>query len=246
MTVSFASLLQGILNTSPGSLLMIAVGCILIYLAVVKEYEPMLLIPIGAGAILANLPLSPMIADDGMLEILKKSPEVRWKYDANNKFVELQHWYNISALIGHIMADAKERTAVRHLMAVLDSIIANNDTWSLLGVPTGPDTDFGANPILTEIDGRQVVGDGTKGSTFHVFDRKTGEIIWERKDLSSSHTQANGGVLMNGATDGKRFYVVSNQPPGAGLLHALVHKIHAARNTPMHAAPLTLQASNSP
>lgn len=99
--------------------------------------------------------------------------------------------------------------------------VATDDTWSLLGAPTGPDTDFGANPILTEIDGKQVVGDGTKGSTFHVFDRKTGEIIWERKDLSSSHTQANGGVLMNGATDGKNFYVVSNQPPGAGLLHAL-------------------------
>ena len=73
MTVSFVELLQGIQNTSPGSLLMIAVGCLLIYLAVVKEYEPMLLIPIGAGAILANLPLSPMIADDGMLAVLKKA-----------------------------------------------------------------------------------------------------------------------------------------------------------------------------
>jgi carboxybiotin decarboxylase len=73
VTVSFAALLQGIQNISPGSLLMIAVGCLLIYLAVVKEYEPMLLIPIGAGAILANLPLSPMIADDGMLEVLKKA-----------------------------------------------------------------------------------------------------------------------------------------------------------------------------
>jgi carboxybiotin decarboxylase len=73
VTVSFAALLQGIQNITPGSLLMIAVGCLLIYLAVVKEYEPMLLIPIGAGAILANLPLSPMIADDGMLEVLKKA-----------------------------------------------------------------------------------------------------------------------------------------------------------------------------
>ncbi|NTU48448.1 MAG: sodium ion-translocating decarboxylase subunit beta [Syntrophobacteraceae bacterium] len=52
---------------------MIAVGCVLIYLAVVKEYEPMLLLPIGAGAILANLPLSPMIAQDGMLDVLKKA-----------------------------------------------------------------------------------------------------------------------------------------------------------------------------
>jgi sodium ion-translocating decarboxylase beta subunit len=36
--------------------LMIGVGCLLIYLAIAKEYEPMLLIPIGMGAILANIP----------------------------------------------------------------------------------------------------------------------------------------------------------------------------------------------
>lgn len=38
--------------------LMLAVGCILIYLAVVKEYEPVLLLPIGFGCILANLGMS--------------------------------------------------------------------------------------------------------------------------------------------------------------------------------------------
>jgi hypothetical protein len=54
-----------------------------------------------------------------------------------------------------------------------------------------------------------------------MFDRKTGAKIWERLDLSNSFTQANGGVLMNGAWDGKYAYVVSNQPPGAALLHAL-------------------------
>ncbi len=35
---------------------MLAVGGLLIYLAIVKEYEPVLLIPIGVGAILANIP----------------------------------------------------------------------------------------------------------------------------------------------------------------------------------------------
>lgn len=35
---------------------MIAVGGTLIYLAIAKEYEPVLLIPIGAGALLANIP----------------------------------------------------------------------------------------------------------------------------------------------------------------------------------------------
>ncbi|MBQ8280403.1 MAG: sodium ion-translocating decarboxylase subunit beta [Roseburia sp.] len=40
------------------SLVMIAVGCLLIWLAIKKEYEPSLLLPMGFGAILVNLPLS--------------------------------------------------------------------------------------------------------------------------------------------------------------------------------------------
>ena len=39
------------------NLVMFAVGGLLIYLAIRKKYEPLLLIPIGFGAILANLPL---------------------------------------------------------------------------------------------------------------------------------------------------------------------------------------------
>jgi carboxybiotin decarboxylase len=49
---------------------MIAVGGLLIYLAIKKEYEPMLLLPIGFGAILANLPLTGIIDPGGMLKTL--------------------------------------------------------------------------------------------------------------------------------------------------------------------------------
>jgi oxaloacetate decarboxylase beta subunit len=73
VNISFEQLLQGIQHITPGGLLMIAVGGVLIFLAIAKEYEPMLLLPIGAGAILANLTLSPMIEDGGMLDILKKT-----------------------------------------------------------------------------------------------------------------------------------------------------------------------------
>ena len=40
------------------SLVMIVVGIVLIWLAIKKEYEPSLLLPMGFGAILVNLPLS--------------------------------------------------------------------------------------------------------------------------------------------------------------------------------------------
>ncbi|MEA4927728.1 MAG: sodium ion-translocating decarboxylase subunit beta [Candidatus Limiplasma sp.] len=42
----------------PQSLIMLTVSCVLIYLAVVKKYEPLLLLPIAFGMLLANLPLA--------------------------------------------------------------------------------------------------------------------------------------------------------------------------------------------
>ena len=49
---------------------MIGVAFVLLYLGIVKDYEPLLLLPIAAGCMLANLPLSPLIAEDGMLRVL--------------------------------------------------------------------------------------------------------------------------------------------------------------------------------
>lgn len=50
-----------------GSLIMILIGCGLIYLAIVKKFEPLLLLPIGFGGILANIPLAGIARDGGML-----------------------------------------------------------------------------------------------------------------------------------------------------------------------------------
>lgn len=51
---------SGLANLSWGNWIMFLVGGILIYLAISKKYEPLLLIPIGFGVILANLPLAEM------------------------------------------------------------------------------------------------------------------------------------------------------------------------------------------
>ena len=63
-------LMQGVANVTPQSLVMIGVSLVLFWLAIGKGYEPLLLLPIGAGCLLANLPLSPLIAEDGMLKVL--------------------------------------------------------------------------------------------------------------------------------------------------------------------------------
>ena len=59
MDLSF--LWQGILSVTWKQFVMYVVGGLLIYLAIKKEYEPALLMPMGFGAILVNLPLSGVI-----------------------------------------------------------------------------------------------------------------------------------------------------------------------------------------
>jgi carboxybiotin decarboxylase len=63
-------LAQGVLAVTPASLVMLAVGCGLLWLGIARRYEPLLLVPIGAGCLLANLPLSPLIGEEGMLRTL--------------------------------------------------------------------------------------------------------------------------------------------------------------------------------
>lgn len=63
-------LMRGVNNITWQSLVMISVSFVLFYLAIAKDYEPLLLLPIGAGCMLANLPLSPLMDDHGMLKIL--------------------------------------------------------------------------------------------------------------------------------------------------------------------------------
>jgi sodium ion-translocating decarboxylase beta subunit len=53
-----------------GRLVMIAVGLLLLYLAVFKGFEPLLLIPIGFGGILANIPLAGLSGPDGLLGLV--------------------------------------------------------------------------------------------------------------------------------------------------------------------------------
>lgn len=43
--------------------IMIAIACVLVYLAIVKKFEPMLLLPIAFGLLLANLPLAGLMAE---------------------------------------------------------------------------------------------------------------------------------------------------------------------------------------
>ena len=60
----------GLYNFTLGQLIMIAVGGLLVFLAINKGFEPLLLIPIGFGGILANIPIAGIAGPDGLLGIL--------------------------------------------------------------------------------------------------------------------------------------------------------------------------------
>lgn len=62
--------LQSFAGLTIGDIIMFLIGGLLIYLAIKKDYEPMLLLPIGFGIILANIPFSSAIGKDGFLTIL--------------------------------------------------------------------------------------------------------------------------------------------------------------------------------
>lgn len=47
---------------TPGEMVMMAVACVLLYLAIFKKFEPLLLVPIAFGVLLSNLPLAGMMS----------------------------------------------------------------------------------------------------------------------------------------------------------------------------------------
>ncbi|OSM02057.1 sodium ion-translocating decarboxylase subunit beta [Magnetofaba australis] len=57
----------GVANVEPGQAIMIVIGCLLLYLAIRKNFEPLLLVPIGFGTILANIPVAGIAHEGGFL-----------------------------------------------------------------------------------------------------------------------------------------------------------------------------------
>lgn len=70
LTHFFVEVFGGIFNFGWQNLVMILIGGLLLYLGIARDYEPLLLVPIGFGAILINLPLTGLMGDEGILRAL--------------------------------------------------------------------------------------------------------------------------------------------------------------------------------
>ncbi len=89
--MNFLGVLQGIWESSGLAVItwqqgaMLLVSFLLLFLAIVKKYEPMLLLPIAFGMMLANLPAAGLMADPaGLMDI--------------SNIVEGAHWYDTGVL----------------------------------------------------------------------------------------------------------------------------------------------------
>ncbi|MTI51910.1 MAG: sodium ion-translocating decarboxylase subunit beta [Alcanivorax sp.] len=60
----------GLYQLSVGQFVMILVGLVLLFLAIRKNFEPLLLIPIGFGGILANIPVAGLAEPGGLLYLI--------------------------------------------------------------------------------------------------------------------------------------------------------------------------------
>lgn len=64
------ALFQNLLSVTWQQVVMWLIGAVLIWLAIKKDMEPTLLLPIGFGAILVNLPFSGAVGEDGIIDTL--------------------------------------------------------------------------------------------------------------------------------------------------------------------------------
>lgn len=60
----------GLANFELGQVIMMLVGCLLLFLAIAKNFEPLLLLPIGFGAILTNIPVAGFSEVGGLLHYI--------------------------------------------------------------------------------------------------------------------------------------------------------------------------------
>jgi len=67
LQTGLSSLIMGFGMLTMQNIIMMAVGCGLLYLGIKKDYEPLLLVPIGFGALLVNIPLANMMEAGGLL-----------------------------------------------------------------------------------------------------------------------------------------------------------------------------------
>jgi len=82
----------GLAGVTVGHAVMLVVGCLLMALAVVRQYEPLLLLPIGFGCVLANIPATGLTAEGGLFDVL-------YRFGVHSELFPLLIFIGVGAMI---------------------------------------------------------------------------------------------------------------------------------------------------
>jgi oxaloacetate decarboxylase beta subunit len=155
---------MSIFEQSFGRLIMFAICFTLLYLAVAKNFEPLLLIPIGFGGLLANIPIANLGADDGMLGII-------YNMGIANEFFPLLIFMGVGAMtdFGPLLANPKTAilggaaqfgifgslvaAATLSQLGIFDFTLQQSSAISIIGGADGPTSIFIASELAPELLG---------------------------------------------------------------------------------------------
>jgi len=70
LQAGLSGLLAGLTSLTIQEVIMLAIGCLLLYLAIGRGLEPLLLLPIGFGALLVNIPGANLMEPGGVLRVI--------------------------------------------------------------------------------------------------------------------------------------------------------------------------------
>ena len=148
-----------------GRLIMFIIVFILFYLAIVKNFEPLLLLPIAFGGFLANIPIANMTGPDGMLGII-------YNMGVANEFFPLLIFMGVGAMTDFAPLLANPKTAILGAAAqfgIFGSLIAaaalsqytslfdftlkQCSAISIIGGADGPTSIFIASALAPELLG---------------------------------------------------------------------------------------------
>ncbi|AIF69986.1 glutaconyl-CoA decarboxylase subunit beta [Palaeococcus pacificus DY20341] len=154
---------MGLLNLTLGNVLMILVGLTLVYLAIYREMEPLLLLPIGISAVLVNLPLTGIVEPPhGLFYLIKH-------YLIETEIVPLLIFFGLGAMtdFGPMIADPKTAllgaaAQIGVFIAMLTAILlgftpAEAGSIGIIGGADGPTTIYLTTKLAPHLLGATAV-----------------------------------------------------------------------------------------
>ena len=152
----------GFANVQVQNLIMIAIGIAFVTVAIVKEWEPMLLVPIGFGMIIGNIPMFPglnigIYEDNSVLNILYQGVKLGWYPPLI--FLGIGAMTDFSALISQprlILIGAAAQMGIfgAYLLALLLGFMPNEAVAiGIIGGADGPTAIFLSSKLAPDLMG---------------------------------------------------------------------------------------------